>query len=85
MLDNYEAIMFKAVADRVAIALYDLVDELTAFQVKQDSEDNCMFILDWIDKLDSVARTAHESIEGYTARLGYHVENIPELETPENF
>ncbi len=55
MLDNYEAIMFKAVADRVAIALYDLVDELTAFQVKQDSEDNCMFILDWIDKLDSVA------------------------------
>lgn len=85
MLDNYEAIMFKVVTDRVAIALYDLTDELTAFQVKQDSEKNCMFILDWIDKLDSVTRTAHKSIEGYTARLGYHVVETPELETPENF
>lgn len=85
MLDNYEEIAFKAVTYPVAVALYNLADELTVFQVKQDSEDNCMFILDWIDKFDSVTRTARESIEGYTARLGYHVENIPELETPENF
>lgn len=85
MLDNYEEIAFKAVIYPVAVALYNLADELSVFQVKKDCEDNCMFILDWIDKLDSVTRTAHESIEGYTAQLGYHVVNIPELETPENF
>jgi len=44
-----------------------------------------MFLLDWIDKLDSMTRTAHENIETYTAQLGYHVIGTPELETPENF
>lgn len=85
MLDNYDEISFKAVTYPVAVALYNLADELTAFRVKDDCEDNCMFLLDWIDRLDRITRTTHENIESYTAQLGYHVVNSPELEIPENF
>ncbi len=80
MLDNYDEIAFKAVTYPIAIALYNLADELTAFRVKDDCEDNY-----WIEKLDRITRTAHENIESYTAQLGYHVVNSPELEIPENF
>ena len=85
MLDNYEEIAFKAVTYPVVVSLCNLADELTAFCVKDDCEDNCMFLLDWIDRLDKITHTAHEIIEDYTAQLGYHVVNSPELETPENF
>ena len=40
MLDNYEEIAFKAVIYPVAVALYNLADELSVFQVKKDCEDN---------------------------------------------
>ena len=85
MLCNYEEIAFKAITYPVAVALYNLADELTAFQVKKSCEDNCMFLLDWIERLDTITRAAHENIEDYTARLGYHVMETPELEIPENF
>ena len=84
MLDNYDEIAFKAVTYPVIVALQNVADELSVAQVKEDCEENCLYLLDWIEKLDSIIRTAHESIESYIAPLGYHVVNTPELEIPEN-
>ena len=84
MLDSYDEISFKAVTYPVAVELYKLADELTTRQVKEDCEDNCLFLIDWIEKLDKACRSAHQSVEGYIAPLGYHVVEAPELEIPEN-
>lgn len=85
MLDNYNEIAFKSVTYPVIIALQKAIDELSVAQVKEDCEENCMYLLDWIEQLDNITALAHQSIEGYIAPLGYHVVNTPELETPEDF
>ena len=81
MLDNYDEIAFKSITYPVIVALQKAIDELSVVQVKEDCEENCMFLINWIEELDWIVRAAHESIESYTKPLGYH----PEIEIPENF
>ena|GEM_PF-4010780 len=45
MLCNYEEIVFKAITYPVAVALYNLADELTAFQVKKIAKITACFFL----------------------------------------
>ena len=85
VLDSYEEIAFKAVVYPIIKSLYDASDELSAAQVKEDCEENCLFFLDWIERLETITRSARKNIEDYTAQLGYNVVNSSELEISENF
>lgn len=85
MLDTPDEIAFKAITYPIIMALQKAIDELSVFQVKEDCEDNSLFLIDWIELLDNITRNAHQSIEEYIAPLGYHVVETPELENPENF
>ena len=73
MLDNFDEIAFKAVTYPIIVELYKAADELAVVQAKEDCEQNCAFLFDWIKSLDTITRFAHQSIENYTAPLGYHV------------
>ena len=66
-------IAFKSIATPIITALRNVADELADVQIRQDYEDNALLFLDWIEKLDTVTRNAHQSIEDYIAPLGYHV------------
>ena len=66
-------ITFKSIATPIITALRNVADELADVQIRQEYEDNALLFLDWIEKLDTVTRNAHQSIEDYIAPLGYHV------------
>ena len=77
MRDNYDEIAFKAVTYPILDKLQKRVDELWVYQMKDDCEDNFNFLIEWIEKLDDVSRTARKSIDEYVASLGYQVIDKP--------
>lgn len=73
MLEKYDEMVFKAVTYPIVNALYEAADELSVIEAKEDCEDNCASLLNWMDKIEAVNNYAHQRIEDYIASLGYHV------------